>query len=69
MSVKDWPATSVTRKGSSVEIGMKQVSGSFSGKLSKNLDSMSGDWTEEDGPSRAVILRKTKEEPADAQKK
>jgi uncharacterized protein len=69
MNVKGWPATSVTRKGSSVKIGMKQVSGSFSGKLSKNLDSMSGDWTEESGQNRAVILRKVKEAPADAQKK
>jgi len=69
MSVNGWPATAVTRKGLSVKIGMKQVNGSFSGKLSKTLDSMSGDWTETDGPSRPVILKKAKEGPADAQKK
>jgi len=69
MNIKGWPATSVTRKGTSIKIGMKQVSGTFSGKLSKNMDSMSGDWTQADGPSRSLQLRKTKEAPADAPKK
>jgi len=69
MSVKGWPATSVTRKGNSIKIGLKQVNGSFSGKISKNLDSISGDWTEEDGPSRPLILKKGKDAAADAQKK
>lgn len=69
LNVKEWPATSVTRKGSSIKVGLKQVNGNFSGKINKNLDSISGDWTQEDGPSRSVQLKKAKEEPADAQKK
>jgi hypothetical protein len=68
MNIKGWPATSVLRKGSSLKIGMKQVDGVFSGKLNKTLDSMSGDWTEGDGPSRALILKKTAGAPADAPK-
>lgn len=69
MSIKGWPATSVTRKGNSIKIGLKQVSGNFSGKFDKTLESCSGDWTEGDGPSRSVLLKKTKEAPADAEKK
>ncbi len=69
LNIKGWPATSVTRKGSTIKIGMKQVKGSFSGKVSKGMDSISGDWTEEDGPSRSLLLKKSKEEPADAPKK
>jgi hypothetical protein len=68
MNIKGWPATSVMRKGNSLKIGMKQVDGMFSGKLNKTLDSMSGDWTEGDGPSRSLNLKKTAGAPADAPK-
>jgi hypothetical protein len=58
----------VTRKGSSIKIFMKQISTVFSGKANKTLDAMSGDWTQGDGPSRALVLKHTKEESPDAQK-
>jgi acid stress-induced BolA-like protein IbaG/YrbA len=69
MNIKGWPATSVTRKGSSIKIAVKQVNTVFSGKINKSLDAMTGDWLEGDSPARALNLKKTKEEPtADAQK-
>ena len=67
-NIKGWPATAVTRKGSSIKIFMKQISTVFSGKANKTLDAMSGDWTQGDGPSRALVLKHTKEESPDAQK-
>jgi hypothetical protein len=69
MNIKGWPATSVTRKGSSIKIGIKQVGTIFQGKINKSLDAMTGDWIQGDGPARALNLKKTKEEPAaDTQK-
>jgi hypothetical protein len=69
MNIKGWPATSVTRKGSSIKIAVKQVNTVFSGKINKSLDAMTGDWLEADAPARALSLKKAKEEPAaDAQK-
>jgi hypothetical protein len=65
-NVKGWPATTVARKGSSVKIEMMQFSGTFQGKLNKDLSMMSGDWTQ--GPNYALTLRRTKEEPAAAPK-
>jgi serine-type D-Ala-D-Ala carboxypeptidase/endopeptidase len=62
-----WPATSVTRKGSSVKIEMAQVSGIFHGKLNKDLNSMSGDWSQGD-LHYSLSLKHAKEEPADTQK-
>jgi hypothetical protein len=67
-SIKGWPAAAVTRKGSSIKISMKQLNTIFSGKANKTLDAMSGDWTQGDGPSRAVVLKRTKEDAPDAQK-
>jgi|HubBroStandDraft_1064217.scaffolds.fasta_scaffold09319_3 hypothetical protein len=67
-NIKGWPATSVTRKGSSIKIATKQINTIFSGKANKNLDAISGDWTQGDGPSRALILKRTKEDSPDAQK-
>jgi uncharacterized protein len=44
--VQGWPATSVTRKGSSIKVAMDQISGVFQGKLNKTMDTMSGDWSQ-----------------------
>jgi len=44
--VQGWPATSVTRKGSSIKVAMDQVSGLFQGKLNKAMDALSGDWSQ-----------------------
>jgi len=68
MSIKGWPATTVARKGSSIKVAMKQVNSVFQGKINKTLDAMSGDWTEGDGPSRNVLLKRTKEDSPDGQK-
>jgi hypothetical protein len=47
---------------------MKSVSSVFSGKANKSLDSISGDWTDGDGHSRALILKHSKEDSPDAPK-
>jgi serine-type D-Ala-D-Ala carboxypeptidase/endopeptidase len=44
--VQGWPATSVTRKGSSIKVAMDQVGGVFQGKLNKALDTLNGDWSQ-----------------------
>jgi hypothetical protein len=67
-NIKGWPATAVARKGSSVKVAMKQIGVIFQAKTNKQMDAMSGDWTQGDGPSRALVLKKTKDEAADAQK-
>lgn len=59
--VKGWPATSVTRKGSSIKIEMRQISGYFQGKVDKSLESMSGDWNQ--GPTGIPLeLKRAKSE-------
>lgn len=68
MGVKGWPATEVTRKGSSIKIRMKQFSVIFQAKLNKTLDSMTGDWIQGDGPARALNLKKTQGPAAEAPK-
>ncbi len=63
--VTGMPSTSVSRKGSSIKIEMKQISGYFQGKLDKNLETMSGDWNQ--GPSGIPLqLKRAKEEPTKA---
>lgn len=57
-----WPATSVTRKGSSIKIEMKQISGYFQGKIGKDLDTLSGDWSQ--GSDMPLQLKRAKEEAA-----
>jgi hypothetical protein len=65
--VNGWPATSVVRKGSSVKIEMLQISGTFHGKLNKDLTGMTGDWSQ--GPGNyALSLKRVKETQADTQK-
>jgi len=64
--VSGWPATAVTRKGASLRIEMKQVPGYFQGKISKTLDSISGDWSQ--GADIPLQLKRAKTEPAAAPK-
>ncbi len=66
--VNGWPATSVTRKGSSIKIAMRQISGYYQGKISKGLDSMSGDWSQ-GSTDIPLMLKRAKAAPADAQTK
>jgi hypothetical protein len=60
--VTGWPATAVTRKGPSIKIEMKQISGYFQGKISRDLDTMSGDWSQ--GGDIPLMLKRAKEEPS-----
>ena len=65
--VTGMPSTSVSRKGSSIKIEMRQISGNFQGKIDKNLETMSGDWNQ--GPSGIPLqLKRTKDEPSNAAK-
>jgi len=66
-NMKGWPATSVTRKGSAVKVAMNQITGVFQGKISKGLDSISGDWSQ--GPENLLLVLNKTKEPAEAEKK
>jgi hypothetical protein len=74
LDAKGWPATTVIRKGSSVKIEMRQFTGTFHGKLNKDLTGMTGDWTtpaqgmDHADVSNALSLKRTKEPAADAPK-
>jgi hypothetical protein len=59
------PSTSVSRKGSTIKIEMKQISGYFQGKIDKNMDGMSGDWNQ-GGSGIPLQLRHAKEESSTA---
>ena len=63
--IAGWPATSVTRKGSSIKIEMRQVSGYYQGKISKDLETISGDWSQ--GSDIPLMLKRAKAAPPDAQ--
>jgi len=60
--VKGMPATEVTRKGLSLKIEMKQISGYYAGKINKTLDSISGDWSQ--GGDTPLRLTRAKAEPS-----
>jgi uncharacterized protein len=62
-----WPATSVIRKGSSIKIEMKQVSGYFQGKIGKDPNTISGDWSQ--GSATPLQFKRSKEESSNAQPK
>lgn len=63
--VTGMPSTSVSRKGPSIKIEMKQISGYFQGKIDKNMDGMSGDWNQ-GGSGLPLQLKRAKDEPAAA---
>jgi opacity protein-like surface antigen len=63
--VTGMPSTSVSRKGSSIKIEMKQISGYFQGKIDKNMDGMSGDWNQ-GGSGIPLQLKRAKEESSTA---
>lgn len=66
MEVKGWPVTAIARKGSSVKIEVAQVGASYQGKLNKELNLLSGDWSQ--GPNYALTLKRLKDEPAEPPK-
>ena len=62
---KGWPATTVTRKGPSIAVEMKQLESTFRGKINKELNRMSGDWHHE-ADNSPLTLKRVQEEPADS---
>jgi fermentation-respiration switch protein FrsA (DUF1100 family) len=56
-SMKGLPATSVTRDGSSLKIEAKQIKGTFSGKISADLASIDGTWSQGGGELPLVVKR------------
>jgi hypothetical protein len=68
MHIQGWPATSVTRKGSTLKVGLKQINAKFEGKLNKSLDAMSGGWMEGDDASHPLTFKRTKEDSPPAEK-
>jgi uncharacterized protein len=64
--VTGMPSTSVSRKGSSIKIERKQISGGyFQGTIDKSLETMSGDWNQ--GPSGIPLqLKRAQEGPSNA---
>ncbi len=52
------PVTTVTRNGSSLVMEMKQIGGKFEGKISADLTTIDGTWTQ-GGASLALVLKHT----------
>ncbi|MGD0695275.1 MAG: hypothetical protein ABSB82_10515 [Terriglobia bacterium] len=59
-SAKGIPVTGVTRDGSSLKMEMKQIAGAFEGKISKDLTSIDGSWTQ-GGASLPLLLKRAKD--------
>ena len=53
------PATSISREGATVTFAMKQIGGSFSGTLDKDLTTISGTWGQL-GMFQPLVLKRTK---------
>jgi uncharacterized protein len=74
-NVKGMPMTSVTRDGTSLKIDAKQIGGTFSGKISADLSSVDGQWSQ-GGAEIPLLLKRVKDQaevehkpaqPSDAQ--
>lgn len=59
--MKGLPTTSVTRTGSSLKIEAKSLNGAFEGKISADLSSIDGSWTQ-NGATLPLDLKRTKDE-------
>src|SRR5579863_5303744 len=60
-NVKGMPATSVSRNGLSLTVELKPIGGKFEGKISSDLASMDGTWTQ-GGASLPLTLKRVKDE-------
>jgi len=58
---KGLPTTSVTRTGTSLKIEAKNLNGTFEGKISADLSSIDGNWTQ-NGATLPLNLKRTKDE-------
>jgi len=59
--MKGLPATGVTREGTSLKIEAKQIGGNFSGKISADLSSVDGSWSQ-GGASLPLVLKRAKDQ-------
>jgi len=62
-SLKGMPTTGVTRIGSSLKIEMKQIGGTFSGKIADDLSSINGIWSQ-GGGELPLVVKRVKEQGA-----
>jgi uncharacterized protein len=58
---KGLPTTAVTRTGTSLKIEAKNLNGVYEGKISADLSSIDGNWTQ-NGTTLALNLKRTKDE-------
>ena len=56
-SLKGLPTTGVTRSASSIKIEMKQIGGTFSGKIADDLSAINGTWSQGGGELPLVVKR------------
>ena len=59
-NAKGLPVTSVTRDGTSLKLEMKQIAGGFEGKISNDLTSIEGTWTQR-GNALPLVLKRVKD--------
>jgi dienelactone hydrolase len=64
---KGMPVTSVTRNGSSILVEMKQIAGKFEGKISSDLNSIDGTWTQ--GPNSFPLVLSRVKDTADLERR
>ncbi len=60
-NLKGMPMTSITRNGSSVKIEAKQINGAYSGKISGDLSSIDGTWSQ-GGADLPLVLKRAKDQ-------
>jgi hypothetical protein len=60
-NVKGTPMTSATRDGASLKIEAKQIRGSFSGKISPDLSTIDGTWSQ-GGAELPLVLKRSKDQ-------
>ena len=58
-NVNGMPITAITRDGASLKIELKQIAGTFEGKLNADLTTIDGTWSQA-GNSFPLLLRRTK---------
>jgi hypothetical protein len=59
--MKGLPTTAVTRTGTSLKIEAKNIGGVFDGKISADLSSIDGNWTQ-GGGTMPLVLKRTKDQ-------
>jgi hypothetical protein len=59
-NAKGLPVTSVTRDGASLKMELKQIAGGFEGKISNDLTTVEGTWTQ-GGNALPLVLKRVKD--------